>query len=264
MIKTLLRIILVLFCLISCYQNEPLPESSCNRSIKAGDIGAVKTCIQGNWKIHYCETQLFEKQWLSNSVIQLKENDSLYYIFEGDIVAETIAAWEVSKGTEIHFKNWRDFGYTWKINSLDSDTLFITEGGCKFALTRSAFTPEMNCGMLVNKALNQIRSCIRGRWELTSRGGGYSGNDITYYTGRYVIFKDNDSVEYIQEGASHIHDKINWMKWETPHWETHYSIMLNSTDTFPNGLGVFYVHEVSLYLTDYSDDGYLYELVRDN
>jgi hypothetical protein len=267
MIRLLKIIPIILFVILVNCDNEidpPHADLSCSGRIAANDLEPIRTCIQKSWKIHYLKTGP-SKTLLSNSYIDLKVNDSLYLILEGDLIAESLSTmFADADGIWVRFPTWQNIPLNLKVKDMSTDTLYLSDGAGDsfYALTPSPFVRNYNCGYsFIGKALNQIRSCIQGKWELKAAFGGYSGDDYVEYENCFVTFKPNDSIESIRNGSLYVRDKINWYNGDTQFGGNSFTIWFDS-EGFPKGMFPFYIDENKLYLEMPADDGWGFLLVR--
>jgi hypothetical protein len=257
---------LAIILLANCDSKDDVaPEDfSCRGRIAAGDAEAVKSCVQTSWKVHYFKSES-GKIHMGNSYFDFKSNDSLYYIFEGDILAESVSTlFTDASGIWIQFSTIGKLRAQLRVKDLASDTLYLSIGSDKtyYAMTASPYIANYNCGgPLDHKALNQIRSCIQGKWQYLSSYGGYAGT-FDQCSNCFITFSANDSVRYVQDGIEKVKARIEWQKYESPTGKTSHRISLGNAYTFPDGLFILQGIGDKLYLTDGADDGYIFELKR--
>ena len=263
MVKLINTLSILLIVLFSHCDRDPTPDLTCNGRIKAEDINEIKVCLQGNWKILQTKTEAGTVQTLSNSYLNIKPNDSIYFTHEGNIAAESMATWRADTSPVVAFTNWKDELFTWTIDRFVYDTLFLNRDNIQYALVKSTSLPSLNCNVVLrDKALNQIRNCIYGNWQLHYRFGGFTGSDKDYYTTQTLVnFNASDSIEYIG-GGNYSRYKINWAKTKDLFGEMTYIMGFENTSGYPVRWGVAQIRQDTLVLYDNWPDGYSYYLSK--
>jgi len=264
MIKLLNTLVLLVFLLLGDCSPDPSPDLSCNGRIKAKDLNGIKSCLQTSWRMHYSKSSTGTKKTLPNSFINIKANDSIYYVLEGNIMAEAHIEWVSSPIPSITFTNWKGNEFLWIVDGVNSDTLTLVENNIRYSLTKAVYKPTLNCsGKLRDKALNQIRNCIYGRWQMHYFEGGYSGNERQNLTNSFVHFKPLDSIYFIYEGVLIVKDKLQWQRTNDLS-ESTYIMIFRTFKDFPFEWGVHQIVDDTLRLYDYGPDKYGYYLTKQN
>lgn len=266
--KFISTILLLLVLLIgSCNHDDP--DLSCNGRIKNNDLTGIQNCVRGSWKINYKRSAAVgnSKTMLSNSFIKITADDSIFYFLEGDLTAITQLDWALTQnGYTLDFKHWRGHTLIFDIEKFKGDTLFISTDDKKitYALTPSQFVPVMNCvGLLKYKALDQIRHCIWGYWQLHYWEGGISGDIRQDFTNSFVEFLPNDSIYFVDQGDLTVEDQIEW-GWrldEITH-DSIYTMLFQDWRDYSYEWVVKEIRDDTLVLYDNGNDGFNYYLTK--
>ncbi len=272
--KLLSILLLAVICSI-CGCNNDDPDLSCNGRFKSNNLAGIQNCVRGSWKIHYSKTAANKntKTLLANSFFKLTDDDSIFLYLEGDLKATTQANWVLNGDSYVlNFKFWHGQTTGWKIanwamEKFVGDTLFISTNNSEkitYALTHSAFMPELNCADLLKyKALDQTRQCIWGYWQLHYWQGGIMGDTKQTSTNSFIEIKPNDSIYFVDQGDLTVQDGIDWI-WG-PDEITHDSVF---TMTFYDWREYAYswvpyrFKEDTLIFYDNGNDGFNYFLTR--
>lgn len=124
----LVLILLVLFSLITCRENEI--TYVCDGILQDKSLPNIRTCITGSWQVHYMRGGFDPTRLdLDSTFLVIKPNDSIYYTFEGTLIARTRITWksEVSitgiKTYTMFFSHINGGFSYWVVNKIVADTL---------------------------------------------------------------------------------------------------------------------------------------------
>lgn len=268
--KFISTILLLLVLLIgSCNHDDP--DLSCNGRIKGNDLNGIQNCVRGSWKINYKRSAANgnSKTVLSDSFIKITEDDSIFYFLEGDLTAIAHLDWVLTQDRySMNFKDWRGHALVFGIEKFTGDTLLITSNDpeeISYALTHSEFSPIMNCvGKLKDKALDQIRFCICGYWQMHYGEGGFTGIK-QYFKDTFVEFKPSDSIYFNVQQYLEAADLIEWLK--LPDEFTHeidstFIMTFQDWREYPYAWGVEEIRDDTLVLYENGPDGLGYYLTK--
>ena len=113
------------------------PVMNCSGLLRDKSLKQIKYCITGYWQMHYLEGGVFNiREELTNSFVDFKSNDSIYYIDQGQLTVQDKMEWKkVEDGITLDstyspfFQDWRDYPYNWVIYRIKEDTLIFYENG---------------------------------------------------------------------------------------------------------------------------------------
>lgn len=261
LISILLLLVVLLFSACDSNNPENPKDFSCPAVLERKDLTHVKECMIDSWKVVYFKGSNGAKQNLNNTFMQFTETDSVYYFREGSIEAESPFTIEATPFPTIFFTNWKDLEFSFEITGFSGDSLLLAGDTAQYALIKAPFLATFQCELFLReKALNQIRHCIKGSWTLHYRFGGFSGSEKTYYSPKPMVnFMENDSIKYFNNGSYLVKDRINWSY--DSHWHT-YAMSFKYSNGFPWDWGVEQIRQDTLVLFDLADDGYGYYLTK--
>lgn len=127
------RIVLGLISMIMCWPlacRESDPVYVCDGKLTDKPLPNIRACVTGNWQIHYRRGGIgLIRQNLTNTFLEIKPDDSIYYTIEGSLKAQTKIEWknEVSIAGSmtytINFNETNGAFHVWVVNKIFSDTL---------------------------------------------------------------------------------------------------------------------------------------------
>ncbi len=121
---------IALFALVACCQNDSNPVYSCEGILYDKSLANIRACVIGEWQVHYRRGGIgFTRENFANTFLKIKENDSIYFTFEGISMAETRIMWNEGvsipgpKTYTINFDDKNGSFYIWVVEKIYSDTL---------------------------------------------------------------------------------------------------------------------------------------------
>ena len=110
------------------------PVMNCSGLLRDKSLKQIKYCITGYWQMHYLEGGVFNiREELTNSFVDFKPNDSIYYIDQGQLTVKDKVTWNrvvysaLDSTYVSHFYDWRSYPYSWVIDHIENDTLVFSE-----------------------------------------------------------------------------------------------------------------------------------------
>lgn len=129
-IKTPLLVLLLLSC------NKEKPEAPVNLKLKDKPLNEIKTAIQGKWQLHYSYGGITGRirQNRTNSFIEFKPNDSIYWNNNNDLIVRDIITWNRRNdiiGDRTYIMSFCEmrgticYPYSWGVEQIKNDTLIL-------------------------------------------------------------------------------------------------------------------------------------------
>lgn len=113
---------------LACSESDPI--YSCDGILQDKPLFNIRACILGNWQMHYRQGGIgLTRQNLTNTFLEIKPDDSIYFKFEGILQAQTKIDWQEgvslpgTKTYTINFKDNKGSFYVWVVERIYSDTL---------------------------------------------------------------------------------------------------------------------------------------------
>ncbi len=124
----LVLIVMVLCWSLACSDKEV--HYVCDGILQDKPLANIRACVVGNWQMHYRKGGIgLTKQTLTNTFVNIRANDSIYFTFEGVLRAQTRIEWKDGislPGTKTYTMNFHDnvgSFYVWVVERIYSDTL---------------------------------------------------------------------------------------------------------------------------------------------
>jgi len=128
-----------------CTDSDPV--YSCDGLLKDKPLANIQTCVRANWQLHYKKGGITGnlKQAFTDTYLDIRQNDSVYFTYEGTLVAKSVITWknitdvQGSKTFIMTFSDNSGYPYSWGVWGIENDTLTMYDNandGFGYALTK--------------------------------------------------------------------------------------------------------------------------------
>ncbi len=121
--------------------------------------------------------------------------------------------------------------------------------------------PSYSCdGILYDKPLGNIQTCVVGEWQIHYRKGGLAGNWKQSLANTYLTIRSNDSVYYVADSILRAKTRIAWKNTTTNQGKSTNAMTFNGFDGSPFLFVIEAKLQDTLHLSDNIVDGWGYGL----
>ena len=125
--------IVLTFSMATCGEKEVDPVYNCTGILHDKPPAHIRACVVGNWQMHYRAGGIaMIKENVANTFLSIKQNDSIYYTYEGSLVAKTKIYWQHVNSIygmtyAITYSDLNGYPYAEIVEQIYSDTLVLVD-----------------------------------------------------------------------------------------------------------------------------------------
>lgn len=132
--EIVLPLILLILCWpFACKGPTPAPTYSCDGILHDKPLANIQACVAGNWKMHYRAGGIaMVKEYVTNTYLSIKQNDSIYYTYDGNLVVKTKINWQHVNSIygmtySMSYSDLNGYPYAEVVEQIKSDTLVLVD-----------------------------------------------------------------------------------------------------------------------------------------